>query len=198
MRIAISGTHFSGKSTLVEALSEVLPHYTTVEEPYYLLAEEGYEFAELPSLEDFEHTLERSIENLDESVQNVIFDRCPADILGYLLTHADAEAFDLEEWLPRVKIALRKLDLIVFLPIEKPDRIVLPLSQDAAYRLRVDEEAPGDHPGELIRLRGGRAGGHGQSAGAARTGIGAYPQWKLIWLLGFGKCYLSLMNGGDA
>ena len=65
---------------------------------------------------------------------------CPADILGYLLTHADAEAFDLEEWLPRVKIALRKLDLIVFLPIEKPDRIVLPLSQDAAYRLRVDEE----------------------------------------------------------
>jgi energy-coupling factor transporter ATP-binding protein EcfA2 len=140
MRIAISGTHFSGKSTLVEALSEVLPHYTTIEEPYYLLAEEGYEFAELPSLEDFEHMLQRSIENLDESVQNVIFDRCPADILGYLLTHIDAEAFDLEEWLPRVKTALGKLDLIVFLPIEKPDRIVLPLSQDAAYRLRVDEK----------------------------------------------------------
>ncbi|MGC1456486.1 MAG: AAA family ATPase [Nitrospirota bacterium] len=140
MRIAISGTHFSGKSTLVEALSEVLPHYTAIEEPYYLLAEEGYEFAELPSLEDFEHMLERSIENLVESVQNVIFDRCPADILGYLLTHADAEAFDLEKWLPRVKTALRKLDLIVFLSIEKPDRIVLPLSQDAAYRLRVDEE----------------------------------------------------------
>ncbi len=116
----------------------MLPHYTTIEEPYYLLAEEGYEFAELPSLEDFELMLERSIENLDESVQNVVFDRCPADILGYLLTHTDAEAFDLEEWLPRVKTALRKLDLIVFLPIEKPDRIVLPLSQDAAYRLRVD------------------------------------------------------------
>jgi energy-coupling factor transporter ATP-binding protein EcfA2 len=140
MRIAISGTHFSGKSTLVEALSEVLPHYTTIEEPYYLLAEEGYEFAELPSLEDFEHMLERSIENLDESLQNVIFDRCPADILGYLLTHADAEAFDLKEWLPRVKTALGKLDLIIFLPIENPDQIVLPLSQDAAYRLRVDEK----------------------------------------------------------
>ena len=47
MRIAISGTHFSGKSTLVEALSEALPQYTIVEEPYYLLQEEGHEFAEI-------------------------------------------------------------------------------------------------------------------------------------------------------
>jgi len=140
MRIAISGTHFSGKSTLVEALSDVLPQYTTVEEPYHLLAEEGYEFAELPSIEDFELMLERSIENLDESAQNVIFDRCPADILGYLLSHIDVEAFDIEGWLPRIRFAIRKLNLIVFLPIEKPDRIVLPVSQSAEYRQRVDEK----------------------------------------------------------
>lgn len=140
MRIAISGTHFSGKSTLVEALSEELPQYTTVEEPYYLLQEEGYEFAESPSIEDFELQLERSIENLDESSPNVIFDRCPADILGYLLAHTDVEAFDLEGWLPRIQAAIRKLDLIVFLPIEERDRIVLPFSQDAEYRQRVDEK----------------------------------------------------------
>jgi AAA domain len=139
MRIAISGTHYSGKSTLVDALSEALPQYATVEEPYYLLQEEGYEFAELPSLEDFELQLERSIESLDESAPNVIFDRCPADILGYLLSHSDAEAFALKEWLPRIQTAIRKLDLLVFLPIEEIDRIVLPLSQDAAYRRRVDE-----------------------------------------------------------
>lgn len=140
MRIAVSGTHFSGKTTLVEALLEVLPHYTTLEEPYHLLAEEGHEFAELPSIEDFELMLERSIENLDESEQNIIFDRCPADMLGYLLSHTDAEAFDLKKWLPRVQTAITKLDLIIFLPIENPDRIVLPLSQDAAYRQRVDEK----------------------------------------------------------
>jgi len=140
MRIAISGTHFSGKSTLVEALSEALPQYTTVEEPYHLLLEEGYEFAELPSLEDFELQLERSIELVDENAPNVVLDRCPADILGYLLTHIDAEAFDLEKWLPRVQAAIRKLDLVVFLPIEEPDRIVLPLQEDAAYRQRVDEK----------------------------------------------------------
>ncbi len=140
MRIAVSGTHFSGKSTLVEALSEKLPHYTTVDEPYYLLQEEGHEFAEPPSAEDFELQLERSIENLNNSPPNVVFDRCPADVLGYLLTLADVDAFDLEEWLPRVQTAISKLDLLVFLPIEKPDRIVLPFSQDAEYRQRVDEK----------------------------------------------------------
>jgi len=140
MRIAISGTHFSGKSTLVEALSEALPHYTIVEEPYLVLQEEGYDFAEMPTIEDFELQLERSIENLDESAPDIIFDRCPADILGYLLSHTDAEAFDLQEWLPRIQTAIRKLDLVVFLPIEEPDRIALPFSQDAAYRQHVDEK----------------------------------------------------------
>ncbi len=140
MRIAISGTQCSGKSTLVEALSEALPQYMTVDEPYHLLQEEGYEFAELLTIEDFEIQLERSIESLDEKAPNIIFDRCPADILGYLLSHTDIEAFDLEDWLPRVQIAIRKLDLLVFLPIEEPDRIVLPLSEDAAYRQRVNEK----------------------------------------------------------
>jgi len=140
MRIAISGTHFSGKSTLVEALSEALPQYLSVEEPYNLLQEEGYEFAELPTIEDFELQLERSVENLEECAPDVVFDRCPADILGYILVHHDVESFDFDEWLPRVQAAIKKLDLIVFLSIEAPDRIVLPLSQDAAYRQRVDEK----------------------------------------------------------
>ncbi|HTF99631.1 MAG TPA: ATP-binding protein [Nitrospirota bacterium] len=139
MKIAISGTHFSGKTTLAEALFEVLPDYTLMEEPYYQLTEEGHDFGELPSIEDFVLMLERSIENLDESAQNSIFDRCPADMLGYLLSQSDAEAFDLKEWLPRALSAISKLDLIVFLPIETPDRIVLPLSQDIDYRERVDK-----------------------------------------------------------
>jgi thymidylate kinase len=140
MRIAISGTHRSGKSTLVEALSDALPKYVTVEEPYYLLAEEGHDFTEMPSVEDFELQLERSIECLNESGPDVIFDRCPADLLAYLLTHADAEQFDLDEWLPRIEGAMEKLDLIVFLPVEPRDRIALPSSEDAELRLLVDEK----------------------------------------------------------
>jgi predicted ATPase len=140
MRIAISGTHRSGKSTLVEDLSGALPEYSTVEEPYWLLVEEGYEFAEMPSVEDFELQLERSIAYLEEGDENVIFDRCPADLLGYLLTHSEAEEFDLKRWLPRVQKAMATLDLIVFLPVEGWDRIVLPASEDAELRTLVDEK----------------------------------------------------------
>lgn len=140
MRIAVSGTHFSGKSTLVEALSKALPKYSAIEEPYRLLEEEGYEFTEMPSVEDFELQLERSIGCLEESEPNVIFDRCPADFLGYLLTHSEAELFNLEKWLPRVQAAIEKLDLIVFLPVEERDRIALPSSEDSELRLQVDEK----------------------------------------------------------
>src|SRR5690349_8716846 len=131
MRIAISGSHRTGKSTLVEALSKALPEHSAVEEPYRLLEEEGYEFTEMPSVEDFELQLERSIGCLKEGEPNVIFDRCPVDFLGYLLTHSEAELFDLERWLPRVQAAVETLDLIVFVPVEERDRIPLPSSEDA-------------------------------------------------------------------
>jgi hypothetical protein len=139
MRIAVSGSHFVGKSTLVEELSGALPEYSTVEEPYYLLEEEGHVFADPPSIEDFELQLERSLTSLEAREPNVIFDRCPVDFLGYLLAHPDTETFDLESWLPRVRTTLETLDLIVFVPIEGRDRISLPRSQDPHFRVLVDE-----------------------------------------------------------
>jgi len=161
MRIAISGTHRSGKSSLLEDLAELLPEYMTFEEPYHLLEEEGYGFAETPSLEDFEEQLDRSIACLRESGANVLFDRCPVDFLGYLLTHADSATFNIEHWLPRVRTAIQTLDLIVFLPVESRDRIVLPASEDRAWRLNVDEklreilfEDPFDLEAEVIEVEG--------------------------------------------
>jgi Ni2+-binding GTPase involved in maturation of urease and hydrogenase len=46
MRIGISGAHGAGKTTLVEALCAHMADCTAVDEPYYLLEEEGYEFEE--------------------------------------------------------------------------------------------------------------------------------------------------------
>lgn len=140
MRIAISGTHFSGKSTLIELLSDALPQYAVVDEPYYLLEQEGHTFAEMPSLEDFELQLERSLECLEVDKQNVIFDRCPVDLVAYLLTHEDSAAFDLDAWLLRIQAAMETLDAIVFVPVEDPDVIALPRSEDADLRLEVDAQ----------------------------------------------------------
>jgi hypothetical protein len=140
VRIAFSGSHRVGKSTLVEHVADALPRYTIVDEPYHLLEEEGYEFSEAPSLEDFEAQLERSLDAVEEGAQDVLFDRCPADIFAYLLAHADADAFEPEDWLERTREAMQTLDLIVFVPIEERDRIALPSHEDGAYRLAVHEK----------------------------------------------------------
>jgi thymidylate kinase len=142
MRIAISGTHRSGKSSLVEALRARLPKYVCVEEPYHALEEEGFEFSHPPALEDFEAQLEWSVERLgEEDESHALFDRCPADVLAYIAQHEDADAFDLEDWLPRVRAAVDTLDLIVFVPIESPDRIAFSRADDEpGSRSRVDEQ----------------------------------------------------------
>jgi predicted ATPase len=140
MRIAFSGTHRSGKSTLLERVAELLPRYTTVDEPYHSLEDEGYESAEEPSVADFEAQLERSISALEAGGADVLFDRCPADILAYLMTHDDAAGFDRDEVLDRVRDAMRTLDLVVFVPIEDRDRIALPAHEDRARRRIVHEK----------------------------------------------------------
>lgn len=139
MRIAVSGAHRTGKTTLVEELARALPAYAAVDEPYYLLGEEGHVFAEMPSLEDFELQLERSIQCIVESPKDTVFDRCPADLLAYLLTHDDADGFDVEAWLSRVRRAMQQLDLIVFVPVETPDRMATD-ANERRLRRRVDEE----------------------------------------------------------
>lgn len=137
MRIAVSGSHLVGKTTLVESLARALPAHDSIPEPYFLLEDDGHAFAEMPAMEDFELQLERSFQCIHESAANVIFDRCPLDILGYLITHRDADAFRLEDWMPRLQECIARLDLVVFVPIERPDRIAVPPS-DAGLRAEVD------------------------------------------------------------
>lgn len=97
-------------------------------------------FAEMPCLEDFELQLDRSIESLVESEGNCLFDRCPSDILAYLITHDESEGYDVNHWLPRVRDAMHQLDLVIFVPIEYPDRVSMSESNYRGLRRRVDEE----------------------------------------------------------
>lgn len=139
MRIAFSGSHRVGKTTLVERVAERLPGYATVDEPYDLLEEDGHEFAEQLSLEDFEAQLARSLTALDDAGHDVLFDRCPVDVLAYLLEHEDATAFAPDDWLEQIRDAVHTLDLVVFVPIEAADRIALAPHEDAEHRRAVHE-----------------------------------------------------------
>lgn len=140
MKIAIVGAHFTGKTSLLAELSRSLPDYELLSEPYYQLAEEGYSFASPPILEDYQAQLNRALENIHDSGTNTLFDRCPLDLLAYLLCLPDSDSIDLDAVLPDVINALEQLDKIFYLPIENPDRIDLPASEDEDLRARVDDK----------------------------------------------------------
>ena len=136
VRIAFSGAQRVGKTTLIERVAEALPGYALVPEPYHLLQEDGYDFADPPSAEDFEAQLERSIVELEEAGECALLDRCPADLLAYLLVGDH----DVNAQLERCREAIGLLDLVVLVPIEEPDRIAVSSHEDREQRRAVDEE----------------------------------------------------------
>ncbi|MCC2645785.1 MAG: hypothetical protein K0R94_1563, partial [Burkholderiales bacterium] len=67
MRIAVSGTHFTGKSTLIEGFIKNHPDYKFEIEPYYKLQDEGVmELSLEPSLDSFKEQIDYSIHQLNE------------------------------------------------------------------------------------------------------------------------------------
>lgn len=159
MRVAFSGTHRVGKTTLIGAVAEHVPAYAVVEEPYWLLEEEGYELSDPPSIEDFERQLRRSIEAIAEAPRDVLLDRCPLDFLAYLQA-LDAE-IDVDAWLDDVRDSIAQLDLVVVVPLETPDRIVVATHEDWQLRRRVDEhlrtlalDDPFDFDAETLEVSG--------------------------------------------
>jgi predicted ATPase len=123
MRIAVCGSHGTGKTTLVDALAPHLPGHEVIDEPYRQLEDDGEAFAERPTPDDVERQLERAVTGLDQSGPDSLFDRCPADLLAYLESIADGGTDDLAAWVERARPAMQRLDLIVFVGIEHPDRI---------------------------------------------------------------------------
>lgn len=141
MKIAICGAHVVGKSTLAEALASALPAFRIVAEPYYALIDDGYLFGDPPSLEDFETQMERSLSMMDVGNENVIFDRAPADFLGYLAVVQRRNSGDaMTRYWKEAEAAMKGLDLIIYVPIERFDRIQVPTSEYPRLRSRADKE----------------------------------------------------------
>lgn len=138
MKIAISGAHKAGKTTLIENLQEALSEYTCNIESYFTLEEEGYVFSETPTLQDYTVMLEHSIEQVYTAGDKTILDRSPLDFLAYIEAVKDY-GFDISLLYNKVQNAMNEIDLVVFVPIEKPDLISCPDSEEPKLRRRVNE-----------------------------------------------------------
>lgn len=153
MRIAISGTHCSGKSTLAEDFLAAHRDYLHEPEPYEWLEEVyGEASAEEPTAEDFLRQLELSVERLRSHGPgaSVVAERSPIDFLAYLLALTDLgrTGRDCEMIASAVELAasgIASIDLLVVLPLNERDRIIAPEPEDLALR-----EAMNDRLVDLI------------------------------------------------
>lgn len=146
MRIAVSGTHAMGKSTLAEDFVENHPEFVLEVEPYHVLQEQfGIDLTEEPTQESFIAQLEYSLKrtNAYEKKDNVIFDRCPIDYIAYLM-YVSQRDFG-SPALPHLSGLLReaaksvaRLELIVFLPMVDQQAIARRPDEDENFRLEVD------------------------------------------------------------
>jgi hypothetical protein len=137
MRVGVSGTHGTGKSTLVGELCARLAGHVPAGEPYVLLEEEGYEFEFPPAADDFRALVRRSTQMLSSPGPRVIFDRTPLDYLAYLIAmDADVEP---EAGQPALRSAMSSLDLLVITPITAETEQVLPAADQPALRTAMNE-----------------------------------------------------------
>ena len=155
MKIALTGAHCVGKTTLAEKLQASLRDYLFIPEPYVELEERGYSFSETPEAEDFSIQLEYAIERICIDEPDVLFDRSPLDLLAYLYVTGGAKAS--QNFYMKVREAMTEIDLLVFVPIENPDLINCPESESPELRAQVNEllhEWISDFDLETVEVRG--------------------------------------------
>jgi len=137
MKIAFTGAHLVGKTSLAEKLYESLSDSVFVPEPYVELEEKGHLFSETPNLEDLTAQLEYALERIEIDEPDVIFDRCPLDLLAYMHIIGGAEAS--RSFYLKVKETMDEIDLLVFVPVETPDRMDCPETEFPKLRKQVNE-----------------------------------------------------------
>ena len=127
MRIAISGAHSQGKSTLVRDRVNRHPHYAREKEPYRVLHHEGYKIRFRDQCSKLDNGIQMyyiigQVNAYQKHTDCVIFDRCPVDYIAYSQYTADCKTSDINDayvkaMVPHARESLQHLDLLVFLPI---------------------------------------------------------------------------------
>ena len=144
MRVAVSGSHGTGKSTLIAEFLARRPEYAHEPEAFEVIGGD-VELAEDegPTADGLHLLLEHTATALDSYAPgaSVVFERSPVDYLAYAIAsrswqRGSVAAF-VEASLPLVRRSLSRLDLIAFLPLAPGGPAARP-GEDARFRKRVD------------------------------------------------------------
>lgn len=137
MRIVVSGTHASGKSTLVSDFALRHPEFAVLPDPFDLVDESW----DSPSVALFAAQLRISAARLDpgEAADNLIAERGPIDFLAYLLALDDATGIsNSEELLERAfemtREGLAFIDVLIVLPLNTWDEMAPGADEHVALR----------------------------------------------------------------
>ena len=170
MRIVVSGTHASGKSTLISDFAALHPEFTVLADPFELVDEAS----DSPNAAMFAAQLRLAADRLvsAEFGGSIIAERGPLDFLAYVvaLEELGEVAVSRESVLRMSAVAAeanRQVDLIVVLPLTASDGIVPGLDEhlelrdamnDVLLELIDDSDLVGDRARvvEIVGDRGAR------------------------------------------
>ena len=132
MRIAVSGTANTGKSTLVKNILAVWPNYKTPSKTYRdVIKEKNLPHSSNTSIDTQWDILNFMLDQLQATNKNsnIVFDRCPLDNLAYTLWAHDheVEGFTKEYVDKAIRLtreSMRHLDLILVLKYDPSIKIV--------------------------------------------------------------------------
>jgi AAA domain-containing protein len=147
MRIAVSGSHSTGKSTLIAAFLDKCPEYRHEPEAFETLGDD-VELTEAgePTPEGLQALLEYTAAGVRGHAPGscVVFERSPVDYLAYAAASRTSRwRSQINDFLsvhvPVVRAALEHLDLIAYVPVSATGPVRARPGENARFRSRVDE-----------------------------------------------------------
>ncbi len=136
MIIVVSGTHGSGKTSLVDAFAAAYPEVTALPDPIEALDDYPIE----PGAGTFFQQLQVAAARLNDAAgTSVIAERGPLDLLAYLealdrLGRPTASPDHLRRGIELCSEAMQHVDLVVLLPLDARSPITVPPDEDPELR----------------------------------------------------------------
>lgn len=142
MLVVVSGTHASGKSTLIAEFAALHPDFEVLPDPFELLDDADLE----PGADSFVAQLRVAAARLREPARGVsrIAERGPLDFLAYLdalvyLRRPTRSSALFRSGLATAAAAMAQVDLLVLLPLAEADPIEVPHDEDPALRSAMND-----------------------------------------------------------